>query len=403
MIEDNWFYYLFVIGTIVLVSIIQTCAGDKKRASDILQENPYIIFAKIIVIQIFFYAILFGFTFSLNVTIQEKFFVTQLFSDYEFSFNSLRGIMGFVALPLSMLFLIFVENAVVQSSRMMWDFSSTLCFLHLIVVSIFIGDFPTNELFWASLGLSFLVVLFLGEYVGFLFETMAYKSTMGANKESPSIELKDVSPKEDAGATFATKDAKHTTHRGRSFGSGSAKRAVSFSPPTTRRLEGQEHPPGDGEGVAERRKKPSEEKERGEGGEAGEREGKGKGKGKKGMVVMVPNPLQHGADSDSREEFADDMTPLSTPSSLRSPSPPPALTTTTTATATATATATRTAANTPSVAQKRPKPPAASPRAASCYPQGEQLQAYVRNLTRNCPLFGRIVPASSAPTKLAQI
>jgi len=132
--------------------------------------------------------------FSLDITVQERFYYSQVFTSLEVSFLTQRGYITFIGLIFSYLATVIPQIAIVQVPSEMTDHSITLGILHFIVTSIVQNDFPTNYAWWIGVGAGVLGLILVSEYISYQLQTMADKSNMGKKSTPKSLEDKKEEP-----------------------------------------------------------------------------------------------------------------------------------------------------------------------------------------------------------------
>jgi len=185
-IATNW--YWFLVFAIILVGLIlfTLFIESKKRNDDILLIKPRYVLLKILLNFISFYVVYIITMFSLDITKQERFYYTQVFTSLEVSFLTPRGYLTFIGLVLSYITTVITQIAIVQVPTEMIDHSLTLGVLHFIVTSIVQGDFPVNYAWWIGVGAGVLALILLSEYISYKLQTMAYKSNLGGTGDKRS-------------------------------------------------------------------------------------------------------------------------------------------------------------------------------------------------------------------------
>jgi len=178
-IASNWYWFLVFAIILVALILFTLFIESKKRHDDILLLKPRYVLLKILLNLISFYVVYIITMFSLDITKQERFYYTQVFTSLEVSFLTPRGYLTFIGLVLSYITTVITQIAIVQVPTEMIDHSVTLGVLHFIVTSIVQGDFPVNYAWWIGVGAGVLALILLSEYISYKLQTMAYKSNLG--------------------------------------------------------------------------------------------------------------------------------------------------------------------------------------------------------------------------------
>jgi len=180
-IATNWYWFLVFAAILVVLILFTLFIESKKKHDDILLIKPRYVLLKILLNFISFYIVYIITMFSLDITKQERFYYTQVFTSLEVSFLTPRGYLTFIGLVLSYITTVITQIAIVQVPTEMTDHSITLGILHFILTSIVQGDFPVNYAWWIGVGAGVLALILLSEYISYKLQTMAYKSNLGGS------------------------------------------------------------------------------------------------------------------------------------------------------------------------------------------------------------------------------
>jgi len=195
-IATDWYWFLVFAIFLVVLILFTLFIESKKRNDDILLIKPRYVLLKILLNFISFYVVYIITMFSLDITMQERFYYTQVFTSLEVSFLTPRGYLTFIGLVLSYITTVITQIAIVQVPAEMIDHSLTLGILHFIVTSIVQGDFPINYAWWIGVGAGVLALILLSEYISYKLQTMAYKSNLGGAGDKRSGSKTTVPAKE---------------------------------------------------------------------------------------------------------------------------------------------------------------------------------------------------------------
>lgn len=128
------------------------------------QWDPALIIAQIILIQSFFYLslglIFYCFSFTFDLTLNFR----QFFDSKIMSFHNILGTTTVISFFLNGIILVFLFVPVVERARKCLDFTSTIYILHLFACTLYYG-FPTNWVWWLTIGLLVIFQSALSEYL----------------------------------------------------------------------------------------------------------------------------------------------------------------------------------------------------------------------------------------------
>lgn len=183
-IGKYWYLFVIVFACVLVLYCVAFVLEYLKKDDRILQVvRPWRVMSKMIILQAMFYLLYSYIIYAMDFIFQQQFYATQIWSAHDFSFVTGRGWISIMGLIFSLVSMCSIVLGVVTERSMIKDHCFTLCFLHFLIVSLAMLDFPRSGAWWFSIIIGFISLTAITEFISYQLELMPYKSNM-AGKES---------------------------------------------------------------------------------------------------------------------------------------------------------------------------------------------------------------------------